>query len=213
MVPPLLPTLATCFQTLVLNLALAASFLIQYQVIATYAGPSLPAKAVATALVAGRLLAAGHRRFRRPPAVFLAALSDLLQVGLSALALSCSVILFYRHFSERVDLGGLIEAIPFEPPLSPSALARALALFFAVLLELALAVVVGEFARANISLASDAPANRTPGDASLAAMERELLAERNRDRLTRQQVIAERERIERRLRQAVADASAGKLAG
>jgi len=88
-----------------------------------------------------------------------------------------------------------------------------LAVFLALLLELALAVLLGHLARAYAPLLRAEQDYRLRRCQYLAQVENELRFARAAGRDLQDQVTTERGRIERRLRQAVADASAGKLAG
>ncbi|MDG4594582.1 MAG: hypothetical protein P9F75_02635 [Candidatus Contendobacter sp.] len=207
-----LSRLGSALQFVTASALLACSFLIQYHSIAAYAGLPWLASMIAILLVVGRVLAASYRHSSLTPAFSVALLLSSFRLALLILALSCSIGFFFVNL-ERVD-PEVLRAVTrlYRPPLARTELLLSLSLFLGVLLELALAVVLGHLARAYAPLLRAEQDYRLRRCQYLAQVKNELRFARAAGEDLRDQVTAERERIERRLRQAVADASAGKLA-
>ena len=203
----------SALQFVTTSVLLAFSFLIQHHSIAAHAGPSWLAGLIAALLVVGRVLAAGYRHSSLTPAFPVALLLGSFQLALLILALSCSVDFFFSSLGplDSAVWGAVLQIYPL--PLTRTELLLSLAVFLALLLELALAVLVGHLARAYAPLLRAEQDYRLLRYQYLAQVENELRLTRAAGRDLRDQVTAERDRIERRLRQAVADAAAGKLAG
>ncbi len=212
MITRVLSRLSGVLQFAMASALLAVSFLIQYHGIATYVGLSWLAYLVAVLLVVTRVLAIGY--WHSPPilAVSTAVPLGLLRLALWVLALFCSICFFLAHL-EVVDLKAL-RAVTRLYLLSPTRmeLLLSLSVFLALLLELALAVVLGHLARAYAPLLRAERAYHLYRYQYLAQVETELRLARATDQDLREQVGTERGRIERRLRRLIADASADKLA-
>lgn len=192
---------------------LAFSFLIQHHSIAPHVGLPWLASMIAALLVVSRVLAVGYRH-SSPNLAFAVFLPlGLFRLALSILALSCSVDFFLVNL-ERVD-PEVLRAVTrlYRPPLARTELLLALALFLGVLLELALAVVLGHLARAYAPLLRAERDYRLCRYQYLTQVTTELRLTRAAGQDLRERVSAERERIERRLHRMVTDASTGKLAG
>lgn len=202
-----------CFQFAATSVLLAFSFLIQHRSLDALVHLPWLASAIAAPLVVGRILVACYRHSRPPPLFSIALLLDSFRLASSILALSCSVGFFFDHL-QSFDPEASRAAIRLYPPQPMrTAWLLALSLVLGLLLELALAVMLGHLARTRAALSDAEPDYSSRRDRYLARAEEELRLAGDAGRDLRRQVIAERERIERRLRQAVADASAGKLAG
>jgi len=195
------------------SVLLTFSFLIQHHSIAAHAGPSWLAGLIAALLVVGRVVAAGYRHSSLTPAFPVALLLGSFQLALLILALSCSVDFFFVSL-ERLDPEVLRVVIRlYRLSLTRTELLLSLSVFLALLLELALAVMLGHLARAYAPLLRAEQDYRLCRYQYLIQVENELRLTRAAGQSVREQITDERERIERRLRQAVADAAAGKLAG
>jgi len=191
---------------------LTFSFLIQHHSIATHAGLPWLASMIAILLVVSRVLATGYRHSSLTPAWSVALLLGLFRLALFSLALFCSVDFFF------VSLGRLdpevLRAVTrlYRLPLARTELLLSLSVFLALLLELALAVVLGHLARAYAPLLRVEQDYRLCRYQYLTQVENELRLTRAAGQDLRERVSSERERIERRLHRMVADAGVGKLA-
>ena len=207
-----LSRLGSFIQFAMAGVLLAASFLIQREIIATHAGPSWLAIAMAALLVVSRALAACYRYASPTPAFPVALLLGSFRLALLILALACSVDFFFISL-QRVDPEVLRAVIRlYRLSLARTEWLLALSLFLGVLLELALAVLLGHLARAYAPLLRAEQDYRLCRYQYLTQVATELRLARATDQDLREQVGAERDRIERRLRQVVVDATAGKLA-
>ena len=194
------------------SVLLAFSFLIQHQSIVAYAGLSWLATTIAALLVVSRVLAAAYRHSSPDPPFAVFVLLGLFRLALLILALSCSVDFFFVSL-QRVDPEVLRAVIRlYRLSLTRTELLLALSLFLGVLLELALAVLLGHLARAYAPLLRAEQDYRLCRYQYLTQVATELRLARATDQDLREQVGAERDRIERRLHRMVADASVGKLA-
>lgn len=212
MLTKLLSRLGNFLQFATAGALLAASFLIQCEIIATHAGLPWLATTIAVLLVVSRVLAAGYRHSSLAPSFSMILLLGSFQLALLILALSCSVDFFFVSL-ERLDPEVLHVVIRlYHLSLTRTELLLSLSLFLGVLLELALAVLLGHLGRAYAPLLRAEQDYRLLRCQHLAQVENELRLTRAAGRDLRDQVTVERDRIERRLRQAVATASAGKLA-
>lgn len=159
----------------------------------------------------GRVLAAGYRHSSPTPAFSVALLLGLFRLALVILALSCSIGFFFSRL-EPFDPETLRAVIRHCPPLAWMEWLLPLTVFLALLQELALAVQDLHLARAYAPLLRAEQDYRLRRCQYLAQVDNELRFARAAGLDLRDQVATKRDRIERRLRQAVADASAGKLA-
>lgn len=208
-----LSRLGSALQFVTTSVLLAFSFLIQHHSIAAYAGLPWMASMIAALLVVVRVLAAGYRHSSLTPAFSVSLLLGSFRLALLSLALFCSVNFFFVSL-ERLDPEILRAVIRlYRPPLARTELLLSLSVFLALLLELALAVMLGHLARAYAPLLRAEQDYRLCRYQYLIQVENELRLTRAAGQSVREQITDERERIERRLRQAVADAAAGKLAG
>ncbi len=211
MITRLLSRLGGVLQFAMASALLAVSFLIQYHGIATYAGLPWLASIIAALLVVARVLAIGY--WHSPPilAVSTAVPLGLLRLALWILALFCSIPFFLAHL-EGVDPKALrAVAHLYHPPPTRMELLLSLSVFLALLLELALAVVLGHLARAYAPLLRAERDYRLCRYQYLTQVETELRLARATDQDLRERVGAERDRIERRLHR-IATAEVGKLA-
>lgn len=192
------------------SVLLAFSFLIQRHGIAAHAGLPWLASMIAALLVVVRVLAAGYRH-SSPNLAFAVFLPlGLFRLALSILALACSVDFFLVSL-ERLDPEMLRAGTRlYRSPPARSELLLGVAVFLALLLELALAVVLGHLARAYAPLLRAERDYRLCRYQYLTQVATELRLTRATGQDLRERVSAEREGIERRLRRVVADA--GKLA-
>lgn len=213
MLTKLLSRLGNFLQFATAGALLAASFLIQREIIALHGDLPWLATPIAVLLVVSRVLAAGYRHSSLAPSFSMILLLGSFRLALLIAGWSCSLSFFYVHLApgDLNPLGMVIHL--YGLPLTRTELLLSLAVFLALLLELALAVLVGHLARAYAPLLRAEQDYRLLRSQHLAQVENELRLTRATGRDLRDQVIAERDRIERRLRQAVATASAGKLAG
>ncbi len=213
MLAKLLSRIGSALQFATASVLLAFSFLIQHHSIAAYAGLPWLASTIAVLLVVGRVLAACYQHSSPTSAFSVALLLGLFRLALLILALSCSVGFFFVRL-EPFDLEALRAVIRlYRLPLARTEWLLPLAVFLALLLELALAVLLGHLARAYAPLLRAEQDYRLRRCQYLAQVENELRFARAAGRDLQDQVTTERGRIERRLREIVADASAGKLAG
>lgn len=208
-----LSRLGSALQFATASALLTFSFLIQHHSIATYAGLPWLASTIAALLVVSRVLAAGYRHSSLTPAWSVALLLGSFRLALFSLALFCSVDFFFVSL-ERLgpEVWRAVTRL-YRLPLARTELLLALSVFLALLLELALAVLLGHLARAYAPLLRAEQDYRLCRYQYLTQVENELRLTRAAGQSVREQITDERERIERRLRQAVADAAAGKLAG
>lgn len=212
MITRVLSRLGGALQWVTAGALLAFSFLIQHHSIAAHAGLPWLASMIAALLVVGRVLAAGYRHSSPTPAWSVALLLGLFRLALLCLALLCSIDFFFSSLGPLDSAAWGAAPPPYPLPLTRTELLLSRAVFLALLLELALAVLVGHLARAYAPLLRAEQDYRLRRHQYLTQVENELRFARAAGRDLRDQVTAERDRIERRLRQAVADAAAGKLA-
>lgn len=192
---------------------LAASFLIQREIINACLSRPWLASVIAVLLVVSRVLAVSYRHSHLTSFFLANTLLAPFRFGLWSLALLYAVSFFAVHL-EPFGSEALAALIDFYYlPLMPMEWRFALALLLAVLLELGLAVLLGQLARAYAPLLRAQQDYRLQRELRLVQAKNELRLVRDVDQTLREQMAVEFEHIEQRLQQAAAEATAGKLAG
>ncbi|MBK8510497.1 MAG: hypothetical protein V9G63_09505 [Candidatus Competibacter sp.] len=191
---------------------LAASFLIQREIVDAHASPFWLATAIAALLVVGRASAVWQRHSSPDLTFSLSLTLGLFRLALSVLALGCSVDFFFNGLNRFNSAAWRAVIRLYRPPVTDAEQLLALSLFLGLLLELALTVVLGQLARACAPLLRAERDYRLRRCQQLSQVATELRLARAAGLDLREGVSAERGRIERRLREAVVLADAGKLA-
>jgi len=204
-------SVSRCLQFAMVSALLTFSFLIQCQSIALHVNQYWLGIAIAISLVVSRVFATSYRYASLNSASWISVLG-FFQIALLIMALFFSIEFFFNTLI-LFESGVLVVVVHiYHLPLTQTELLLILAVFLAVLLELALAVMLGYLARAYAPLLRAEQDYRLCRYQYLTQVENELRLTRATGQDLRDEVTSKRNGIERRLRQAVTDASVGKLA-